>query len=204
MWSIPSCKIFAGLATDKWYVSQKEGCRPVTFMEMQPTSLTMQQQVKSLLVRTAQRTGAQGCVTSSCLLYTLITTLVQTWALVMEKVSKITSTWNKVTFVFIAFFHLLCCPVVMDAVMVRRIDAAADGTMDKDRSPSDLLTKTNQVDCHTVELIFLPISTLKERCDQLWNWCLKISWSVGTFFLYFDFFTQYRAVMVMNPGFWKV
>ena len=53
--------------------------------------------------------------------------------------------------------------------MVRRIDAAADGTMDKDRSPSDLLTKTNQADCHTEELIFLPISTLKVRYDQLWN-----------------------------------
>ena len=32
------------------------------------------------------------------------------------------------------FFHLLCCLVVGDAVMVRRDDAAEDGTVDKEKS----------------------------------------------------------------------
>ena len=39
----------------------------------------------------------------------------------------------KATVVPAAVFHLLCCPVVGDAVMVPRIDAATDGTVDKEK-----------------------------------------------------------------------
>lgn len=62
----------------------------------------------------------------------------QPWASVMKKVFEINGSWEEVL-----FFHLLCCLVVGDAVMVRREYAAADGTVDKDKSNRLLYNRTH-------------------------------------------------------------